>query len=234
MQGQITSGFLVVKTFERMYREYLIEFKNWWQVEHPGAEPALLEQMPGKYAGIDRDPIQPWVEALRDSGVVEPTDQELAASLFMDELTESGRAEDDFIFAMDDARKLLEMIPPPVEREIIWARRIDGADIPPRGTTLMGYEPTAFYAGEHESAIATNAFFRYRRTSDQADPGKMRFRVYHAKLNRWGLFDTSIDSQQYLDLILELVAGRRTKGIDYIAEGIDYIAEIRDVHSLSS
>lgn len=229
MEVGVTAGFLVVKTFERKCREYVAFFEQWWQVEHPGSEHIHLDQMPGKYRGIDRDPIQPWIEALRDSGVVEPTEQELAASLFMEELTDVRKAEDDFIFALDDAKRLLEMIPPPVEREIIWARRMDRADPPPPETVVLGYEPTAFYASEHESVIASIAFFRYWRGDEQKDPKKMRFRAYHARLNRWGLFDTPTDAQQYLDFILEPVPGKRTEEIDCIAEGIDYIAEIRAV-----
>ncbi|MHC4118451.1 MAG: hypothetical protein ACYSWO_13200 [Planctomycetota bacterium] len=226
---KVMTGFVVVKTFERMCREYLVNFERCWQVNHPSANPVLPEQMPGKYRGIDRDPIQPWVEALRGTGVVEPTEQELAASLYMEELTRAGKADDDFIFAVDDARKLLRMILPPVEREMIWARRIDGPDAQPPGVVVLDYEPTAFYASEHESAIATNAFFRYWRSDDKEDPKKKQFRAYHSRLNRWGLFDTPAEAEQYLSFSLELVADKRTEGMDYIVEGIDYIAQIGTV-----
>jgi hypothetical protein len=188
--------------------------------------------MPGKYRGIDRDPIQPWIEAFRDSGVVEPTKQELDASLFMEELTKAEKAGEDFIFLLNDARRLLEMIPSPIEREIIWARRMDRADPPPPETVVLGYEPTAFYAAEHESVIANNAFFRYWRSNHQDDPNIKRFKAYHAKLNKWGLFDTPIEAQHYWEFILGLISGKRTEEIiDYIAEGIDYIAEIRAVEN---
>jgi hypothetical protein len=218
MEVEITAGFLVVKTFERMCREYLANFKEWQRIKYPNANPVLPEQMPGKYRGIARDPIQPWIEGLRDSGVVEPTEQEFAASIFMGELTKAGKEHDDFILALDDARKLLEMIQPPVEREIIWARRMDRTDPPPAETIVLGYEPTVFYPCEHDSVIADKAFFRYRRGADKYDQKRMRFREHHAKLNRWGLFDTPTDSQKYLVSLLKLNPNERTEGTLYIAE----------------
>jgi len=196
---EVTAGFLVVKTFERMCREYLANFAVWWQAKYPDADPMLPEQMPGKYRGIARDPIQPWVEDLRDTGLEEPTEEELAASLFMDVLTKSRREDGDFIFALNDADKLLEMIPPPAEREIIWVRRMDCGDLPPPETAVLRYEPTEFFGGDHSSLIASCAFFRYWRPAHGNDQKKMRFKALHAKLNSWGLFDTPADAEQYLD-----------------------------------
>jgi len=196
---RLTAGFLVLKTFERMCREYLAEIELLRKTRNENVYPILPEQMPGKYRGIARDPIQPWVEGLRDMGVVEPTEQELAASLFMEELTSSGNADEDFIFALDDARRLLEMIPPPAEREIIWARRMDQADPPPPEIVVLGYEPSEFYGSNHCSLIADIAFFRYSRRDVHDDQKKMRFKAHHARLNMWGLFDRPTHAQQYLD-----------------------------------
>ena len=221
MEMEVTSGFLIVKTFERMCREYLANFRERWQGKYPNTEPILLEHMPGKYRGIARDPIQPWVEGLRGSGVVEPTEQELAASLFMDELTESGKAYDDFIFVLDDARRLLEMIAPPVEREMIWARRIDSTDPPPPDTVVLGYDPTSFYPDEHDSLIAAEAFFRYYQTADIYGPeDEERARVHHARLNMWGLFDTPAHAKEYMNSFPPTTTTRELP---------DYIAEIRAV-----
>ena len=221
MDIEIKAGFLVVKTFERMCREYLANFEEWWQVKYPRADPMLPEQMPGKYRGIARDPIQPWISALRDSGVNEPTEQELAASLFMEELTKSGKAQDDFIFALDDAKELLEKIPPPVERQIIWAGRIDRADPPPSGTVVSGYEPTLFYPNDHSSVLGDNAFFVYRRPDNEDHEKKTDLRGCHTRLNKWGLFDTSAKAKQYLNFFLQLLSGQDSE--------VYYIAEIRAI-----
>jgi hypothetical protein len=218
---EVTTGFLVVKTFERMCREYLATIEQLRQTRNRDVFPIPPEQMPGKYRGIARDPIQPWVEDLRDTGLDEPTEEELAASLFMDELTKSRKEEGDFIFALDDACKLLEMIPQPPEREIIWVRRMDRGDLPPPETAVLGYEPTEFFASNHCSLIASCAFFRHWRPAHGDDQKKMRFRALHARLNKWGLFDTPAEAEQYLDLFLQLLSGQESE--------VYYIAEIRSV-----
>jgi hypothetical protein len=141
-----TSGFFIEKTFERMCREFLAGSSLF--------EPHLLnigaystprtdvppEQMTKQYRGLQRGPLQTWVELLHGSGVVEPTDQELAACLFMTELEKAGKVSDDITLALEDAREVLKKIDPPVEREIIWARRMDADDKAPPGTVLLGYE----------------------------------------------------------------------------------------------
>jgi hypothetical protein len=201
----VTSGFLIEKTFARMCRECLAGIERGWphlldkggySTPHSDVRP---EQMPKQYRGLHREPIQGWAETLRDSGVVEPTDQELAASLFLDELNAAGKAADDFIFALDDAKKLLQMIGPPVEREIIWAKRMDAADPAPPETVLLGYEPSAFYPPDCNSAVAEGMFFtRWIRECEESP----QLKVHHAKLNRWGLFGTPIEAEQYLQAYL--------------------------------
>jgi hypothetical protein len=212
---EVTAGFLVVKTFERMYRDYLANFEKLRQVK-PSITygPILLEQMPGRYRGIARDPMEPWNEALRGSGLEEPTEQELAASLFMADLNNSGKAEHDFIFSLDDARKLLEMIAPPVEREIIWARYMDKNDPPPPETSILGYEPIDF-DGDYTSLIAHVLFFRYYWNPD---PDGTIAKIHHTRLNKWGLFDTPTNIWKYVDFF-KLPAHERP----------EHIAEVRTV-----
>ena len=223
MEMEVSSGFLVVKTFARMYREYLDIFKRWWQKEHPNDEPVLVEQMTGKYRGICRDPMQPWTEKFRDTGVVEPTEQELKASIFMWELADLKKEEDDFIFDLEDAKKMIAKIPPPIEREIIWARRIDKNEKPPSQTDLLGYEPTAFYPDDHGSILANYAFFAFCRTEKEKHLTK-QLDKFHSKLNKWGLFDSAIEAQKYKDFILEIAPEEH--------EGINYIAEIRSAREV--
>ncbi len=197
----LTSGFFIEKTFARMCREFLAGSRLF--------EPHLLnigaystprtdvppEQMTKQYRGLQREPLQTWVELLHGSGVVEPTDQELAACLFMTELEKAGKVADDITMALEDAREVLKKIDPPVEREIIWARRMDADDKALPGTVLLGYESNTFYPPTCGSPIAEGVFFTERGTYDEEGS---RFRVYHEKLNRYGLFDTPSDAEQYL------------------------------------
>ncbi len=146
--------------------------------------------------------MQGWLELLRGSGVEEPTDHELAASLFMTELESAGKVSDDVILALKDAREVLKKIEPPVEREIIWARRMDADDEAPPGTVLLGYEPNTFYSPTCGSPIAEGMFFTYPGSYDEEGS---QFKVYHDKLNRWGLFNTASDAEQYLKAYLSFL-----------------------------
>lgn len=201
----VTSGFLIEKTFVRMCREFLAGIECGWphRLDKGGysvpRRDVPPEQMPKQYSGLHREPIQGWMEALRDSGVVEPTQQELEASLFLTELERAGKAGDDFIFALDDAKRLMQMIAPPVEREIIWARRMDAADPAPAGTVLLGYEPSAFYPPDCNSAVAEGMFFTCWIREREENP---QLKAHHAKLNKWGLFDTPAEAEQYLESYL--------------------------------
>lgn len=216
----VTSAFLVVKTFERMYRDYLIKFEKYRKVEpRVTYGPILLEQMPGKYRGVARNPIEPWIEDFRGSGMIEvPTEQELAASLFIKDLADAGKAKFWFIFELDNARKLLTMIRPPVEREIIWAKHMDKNDPPPPGTEILGYEPIDF-GGDFSSLITGVLFFRYFWTADLDDPDGTRAKNYYSRLNKWGLFDTPDLARRYVDSFPLLPEHERPK----------HIAEVRIV-----
>ena len=65
--SEVTAGFLIVKTFERMCREYPGHFEKLRQAEDSTIthDPIPLEQMPGKYRGVARDPMEPWHEGFR-------------------------------------------------------------------------------------------------------------------------------------------------------------------------
>ena len=197
---EISAGFLIVKTFDRMYREYLANFEKYPQttLKFPH-KPICLERMPGRYRGVARDPIVAWNENFRGTGLFdEPTEQELDAHLFIKELEDSNKADGWFIFTEDDTRKLFGMIQPPIEREIIWARRTDKADAPRPETIVLGYEPIDFY-GDFTSLITDVAFFVHYQTADTDDPDGTRAKSHYPRLNKWGLFDTPVHAQEYAD-----------------------------------
>lgn len=190
-----------------------------------------------------REPIQGWVEALRGSGVVEPTDQELEASLFLAQLDREGKSANDFVFTLTDAKRLLEMIEPPVEREIIWARCVDEGYPPPptmdeddpilAETVLLGYDASAFYPPECNSAIAESMFFVYWYADDAK---RVRFKAHHEKLNKRGLFDTPGDAAKFLEAyqtptsnttgIASWRSDRRHKGIAIRQCGCDPCSQV--------
>ena len=200
-----TSGFLIEKTFTRMCREFLttrercrpyLLNKGRYSTPRTDVPP---EQMPKQYRGLQREPLQGWVELLRGSGVVEPADDELEASLFLEELLKVEKAECDIIFTLADVQEVITKIKPPVEREIVWARRMDGGDSPPPGAELLGYEPSTFYPPTCESAVAEGMFFTYPVDFEEE---LARLEGYHEKLNPWGLFDDPSDAEDYLEVYL--------------------------------
>jgi hypothetical protein len=201
----VTSGYLIEKTFARMCREHLSALARRGQKQvntGPYSTPRTdfpSERMTKQYHGLQREPIQGWLEDLHGSGVVEPEDQELEASLFLAELERTGKAADDIVFALEDARKLVAKIEPPVEREIVWARRIDGGDTPPSGTVLLGYEPSQFYPPTCDSAVAEGLFFTYPIPDDREG---LRLKTHHDRLNQWGLFNTPAETEEYLTVYL--------------------------------
>ena len=209
-----SAGFLIVKTFARMYRDYLTEFEELRQLRSDfNRNPVPLERMPGRYRGVARNPMEAWIEEFTGSGLFEePTGQELAASLFMRELCDAGKAEGFFVFALEDARKIFGMIQPPVEREIIWARRIDKSDTPPPETIFLGYEPIDFY-GDFTSLITGVWFFRYSRNFTIEEPYQIWAKTHFPRLNKWGLFDVPTYAQEYVDSFPRLPEHERPRHI---------------------
>lgn len=213
----VYSGYLIVKTFERMYREFWKPFEAnevIYSIPRKGVPPESYEK---KYRGSGRDPLQPWIEQLRDTGVVEPTDNELEASLFLNDLDEIGKSKDDFVFSLDDVRELLSKIHPPIERDIIWAARCDKQTKKPENSFLLGYEPTWFYPSDHFSAIADCMCFPRWHGCDLE--GTL-FKSYHEGLNEYGLYPTQDEAKSYLDFYLSH---------DWTEHGEYYFAEIRSV-----
>jgi len=187
----VTSGCLIEMTFARMCRGFPGEHRRHY---------ADLLNRSMQYRGLQREPLLGWMEAWRGSGVVEPTDQELEACLFLDELEDAGRAQCDIILALEDAKELIRRIQPPVEREIIWTRclDVDNPDAPPPGTVLLGYEPDEFYPPICYSPIANCLFFTVFPERKPCPEEGRQFRTHYDKLNRWGLFDTRADAEEYL------------------------------------
>ena len=215
---EVTSGYLIEMTFERMYREYIKSFsKERFKKEFPDARPVPLEQMHGKYRGIGRVPLEPWSEKLErfrgDDLFNEPSENEVDAAIFMQELEDSGKSEVGLIFSLEDAVKIFEMITPPVEREIIWVRRMDKNDKPPTNTIVLGYEPIWCYENSWSPVLDNDAFFRYYHVFDPEDPDESIAKSHFARLNKNGLFDTPENAQEYADTFSSVPEDEQPKHI---------------------
>ncbi|HSV99163.1 MAG TPA: hypothetical protein VLI39_03260 [Sedimentisphaerales bacterium] len=193
-----TSGYLIEKTFAHACRK---------SQTSPGLSQSTFSNRPAQYRGLQREPLLGWSEALRGSGVVEPTDQELEACLFLEGLNHTGKAEDDVICALEDARRVLAKLKTPVEWEIVWARcmDMDVPDSPPAGTVLLGYEPGEFYPPTCLSPIANSLFFTEFAELRLSREQDLQLKEHYDKLNEWGLFDTQAEAEEYLKAFFTLL-----------------------------
>jgi hypothetical protein len=219
---EVTSGYLIEKIFERKYREYLETFiKERFRKEYPNAKPLPLEQMPGKYRGIDREPLEPWSERLErfrgEDIFVEPSKNEVSAAIFLQELQDSGKSDGEFIFSLNDAIRVFEMISQPIEREIVWVRLMNKNDSPPAKTIVLGYEPVAIFWKHWSGFLGNIGFFRYYITPFMESPDGLRSKTHFDRLNISGLFDTPEGAQDYADTFSSLSEHEQPK----------YIAEVR-------
>lgn len=205
------SGYLIVKTFERMYREYLQlrDIRN-----YPLPNDHVIYSIPLKgvsagtyakrYRGVCREPLFPWNETdekfFRGSDmVIQPLDAELKAHLAIGQLDDENDPEDEedeiVIRSHEDAIRIFGLLEAPVEREVIWVRKTESVLTNQPDYPLLGYDP-AWFGGNWFSAISDCLCFpRWHGTDSE---GQL-FKKYHEKLNKHALFDNPQIARDYLE-----------------------------------
>lgn len=204
------SGYLIVKTFERVFREYLklCDFKKWPLRSDRGIYSIPWKGMPAddyekRYRGVERDPLFSWdekdEEIFRGSGMVaEPEDAELEAHLAVGRFEKAQETDNDFIKSHEDAVSAFNLLQTPVEREIIWIRdaESDSSGLP--DYPLLGYDPS-YSGGDWFSAISDCMCFpRWHGTDTEGE----LFKKYHDNLNQYALFDTPEMAREFLEYYL--------------------------------
>ena len=201
------SGYLIVKTFERVYRDYLElrDMRNYplpndrviYSVPLKGMSPKSYSK---RYRGVSRDPLFPWderdEEIFRGSDMVEqPTDTELKAHLAIGELKKQNQPDNEIIICShEDAIRVFGLIEPPVEREVIWIRKANCNVAGQQTYPLLGYEP-AWWGGDWFSAISDCLCFPMWHGTDTKG---VLFKEYYERLNRHALFDTADIAKDFL------------------------------------
>ncbi len=216
----IRSGFLIVKSFERMYRDFREPSKAdqaFYSIPRTGVSPARIVK---QYRGIARDPLQAWWEELRDApGIALPAEMDAARAIA--DLETQDKSDDDFIFTIDDARRVWNILKKPTDWELIWVRNC-GEDVRhPMSSQELGYEPT-WFTGDHFSAVADSMCFPRWHGCD--DEGAL-FEAHHDALNGHGLFNEYERAQSFLDYY---------RSFDWTETGDYVIAEVRSVAPDSS
>ncbi len=203
----MTSGYLIVKTFERMYREYLElrDFKK-YPLPHDRVIYSIPwnEMSPDAYAkqyrGVCRDPLFSWDEKdeqfFRGSGmVVEPVAAELEAHLAIGRLDKAKKADYDFLKLYEDAMHVFSLLQAPTEREVIWIRDAESDSSEPTDYPLLGYEP-AMFGGDWFSALSDCMCFPIWHGTDAE--GEL-FKMHHDNLNQYALFNTPNTARDFLE-----------------------------------
>ncbi|MBN2181022.1 MAG: hypothetical protein JW715_03850 [Sedimentisphaerales bacterium] len=206
----MTSGYLIVKTFQRMYRKYL-ELRD--KMKYPLPDDKVIYSIPWKeklsqeyykqYRGVSRYTLFSWDETdekyFRGSGMVEePKDNELEAHFAIGRLEKLNKIYDDLIETYEDAIQIFNLLKAPIEREIIWIREVDSYSKEVPDYILLGYEP-AWFGGDWFSAISDCMCFPLWHGTDTE--GEL-FKEYHAKLNQNALFDTPEIAEEFLKYYL--------------------------------
>ncbi|MBN1972715.1 MAG: hypothetical protein JW787_03695 [Sedimentisphaerales bacterium] len=206
----MTAGYLIVKTYERKYREYL-ELRE--KMNYPLPIDKTIYSIPWKakpsktydkqYRGVSRDPLFSWDdrddEIFRGSGlVVEPADNELEAHLAIGRLAKLKDDDDDLtdlIESYDDTVVAFNLLKAPIEREIIWIRDME-SDSPEKAEyPLLGYEP-AYFEGDWFSTISDCMCFPVWHGTDSEGTN---FKEFNDQLNKHALFDTPDIAKAFLE-----------------------------------
>jgi hypothetical protein len=191
---QPRSGFLIVRTFEEVYRTFgvlppVVDVP--YSIPRPGVPPQAIDK---RYRGIDYLALGAW--PVKERGVEHNpcAAEEPEAYQLMWDLEDAGRAAEDFVFALDDVRWLYLALREPAKWEIIWVR--DAGTTGGRigvGPTL-GFEPTWFWGGHFSAVCDSICFPRWHGT----DPEGTLFAEYHERLNENALFRTAEEASKFL------------------------------------
>ena len=187
MDLEPTYGFLIVKTFARLYRDYVTDYglkKDFYALPRLDKTP---EEYRIQYRGLHRDALNDY------------EDSELPAEIRMAELAESERCWDGFLFRLDDALEVFELLGESKPHyELVWSRTAGSGRRPPAGFAAIGHEPS-WFAGDHFSALCDCMVIpRWHGT----DVDGTLFLDHFRRLNQHGLFSTAHEATEFLDYYL--------------------------------
>lgn len=218
------AGFLIVRTFEELYRKYprpVPSGRVFYSIPRQGI-PA--ESAPKKYRGLARSPLAGWPEGAWGREQDPRAAEEANACRALWDLETQGDSCDDFIAKLSDARQVAARLREPAQWEIIWARDLAGTPARAQVGRTLGYEPT-WLTGDHFSALCDCLCFPRWHGTDEA--GTL-FAEFHQRLNEHALFDTPADAKAFLDLYQAQVWAETG---DYVIAEICLPGEALDPHA---
>jgi hypothetical protein len=196
--GEVTlewnkSGYLIVKTYEKLYEDYKSKYNLSQHVYGIPRIDVQPETYPQKYRGIDRDALSAFNES------------DLLAEVRLEELKRDAKDEDNLllldgiILSYEDALEVYDYLDEQKSTyEVIWTRIANSTGQVPEGFTSLGFEPS-YYFGDHFSALCDCMFIPRWHGTDQDG---ILFETYYRKLNEFGLFDDAVIAKEFLDFYL--------------------------------
>ncbi len=178
----IESGFLIVKTFPKLYRDYVGRYelsKDIYALPRIDKGP---EDYRIQYRGLDRDALDPYAKS------------EMLAEIRMAELERNGRCEDGFLFDPKEVQDVIDFLDNSKEYEVIWARTIQSKLVPPNGYHSIGYEPSYFNSDHFSASCDCMLFPRWHGTDQEGT----LFTEHFQKLNRYGMFSSPEEASNFL------------------------------------
>ena len=187
-EDQTRQGFLIVKTFEWMYQNFLKRTNNeevLYGIPRIGLDPQDEDK---QYRGIYRKPMFAWSEELP----IDNAPEEIQASIHMGRLEDQGKVAHSFILSLAATEQIYSFLNRPEDHEVIYSS-VEKESTGPVGSEYLGYEPT-WFIGDHFSAIADSIFFPDWHGTDEGT----LFKEYFEQLNEYGLFSEREEAEKFL------------------------------------
>jgi hypothetical protein len=184
VRDQLLSGFLVVKRFDALYREFAAKPKFVRDIYALPVADTAPDRAPVTYRGMDRDAIKPSQGS--DGTLPAIRMAELNRAMLEDPAFRFD-GQEDFLVDERDARDVLRWAEEetPGEYELIWARTAGAPPVPPSGYECLGYEPTTFVSDHFSPLCDCMCFPRWHGTDREG----VLFIDHFERLNASGLFD---------------------------------------------
>lgn len=199
---EVASGFLLVKRYPVLYREYAPRYHLTHEVYALPRLDRSAEASPIQYRGVDRDALGDNVQS------------ELLAEIRLAELAAERRCADGPVFARDDAWEVFDWLGEDQPRyEIIWGAVVDAHLPVPQGFRSLGYEPSYFISDHFSPSCDCMLFPRWHGTDEEG----VLFRRHFERLNECGLFRTPTDAEDFL---------RDYLALEWTERGTYYMVEV--------
>jgi hypothetical protein len=163
---EISSFYLIVKTFESLYAEFKYHLEPGeaiYSIPLKGVAPGDVRK---QYRGIDREPLSAvkrsrylFYKKYLNVRFFARGLEDIEAQDFIYPLEKEGRAFIDCIFEYEDAVSSFTKILKKNRYELIWVRKDDSKGEDPMNSSVLGYDET-YFIGDHFSAIADSMFFQ--------------------------------------------------------------------------